>query len=227
MASIVQQVVDCETYGHGGAASRAPHAPPASQRVLRANPSTTSNFQPSTLAEKMIYSWIEDMAPDAELDFLNAMRRLASAVPDGIASRWALFAGSGVATHFYNALQIVLRALLGLDIVFDSCLYCEMSEEKQAHLTDQFAPRLLIRDVEGLRAASSENLARQGTRELLPFCFALDGGPPCTSRTPLSSRRSSNLHCVQEGREATGQGFGDTIAVVEAHWPQILNLEWN
>ena len=202
--------------------SQVPEPPP---RTLKANPSIASNYQPSNLAETMIFWWVTQMGPDIEIDFLNAMRRFATIVPDGVATRWSLFAGSGVGTRIYEALEVVLQSHLGIQVAFDSCLCAEHKEEKQAHLIDQFSPRFLISEVGHLRGPSAKNLARGGAVELLPYCFILDGGPPCTSRTPLSSRRSSNLNCVQEAREATGVGFSDVLAVTKEHWPQMISLE--
>lgn len=195
-------------------------------RVLRPTLSSASTFfQPSNSAEMMVYKWISDMGPDVEIDFLNSMRRFASIVPDGAVARWSLFSGSGVATRFYEALQNVLHSHLGIDVVFETCLYSDWNEDKQKHIVEQFKPQFLVGDVKKLKGASSENEARDGTIELLPYCFSLDGGPPCTSRTPLSSRRTANINCIQENREATGVGFGDTLKVVKQHWPQIVNLE--
>ena len=42
---------------------------------------------------------------------------------------------------------------------------------------------------------------------------------------PLSSKRSSNVNCVQQEREATGEGFKVVYECVAKHWPQILSLE--
>ena len=88
----------------------------------------------------MIFWWVTQMGPDIEIDFLNAMRRFATIVPDGVATRLSLFAGSGVGTRIYEALEVVLQSHLGIQVAFDSCLCAEHKEEKQAHLIDQFSP---------------------------------------------------------------------------------------
>ena len=133
----------------------------------------------------MISIWMAQMGPEVEVDFVTSMRRFASLVPDRVAPRWALFAGSGLATHFYSALGNVLRSHLGIDVVFDTCLYAEWKEAKQAHLLDQFKPRYMVNDVKDLPGPSAPNVVCNGEVEMLPFCFSLDGGPPCTSRTPV------------------------------------------
>ncbi|CAK0874683.1 unnamed protein product, partial [Prorocentrum cordatum] len=195
------------------------------RRKLRPHVSACSEFEPRNLAEHMVRRWLTELGPEVEIDCINGLRSFASKVPEGIAARWSLFAGSGVGTHFYSALQTVLNREFGIEVVFDTTVYSELNPEKQQHIMDQFSPRFLVGDVKKLKSPSSDNDARGGTEELLPWCFILDAGPPCTSRTPLSCRRAANLGCVQESREATGVGFNETLSVIKQHWPTIVHLE--
>lgn len=107
----------------------------------------------------------------------------------------------------------------------DSVLLAERHVAKQAHLLALVRPQYLIADVKELASDSASNLTQGGEIQLLPFCFFMDGGFPCTSRSPLSSSRAANVNCVQEGREATGEGFRMLWDAIRKHNPQIVNLE--
>ena len=53
----------------------------------------------------------------------------------------------------------------------------------------------------------------------------MDGGVPCTSRTPLSSKMKGNLNCVQQCREETGLGFEMMRKAVAVHRPRMVSME--
>ncbi len=66
----------------------------------------------------------------------------------------------------------------------------------------------------------------QAPKDLLPYFWQLSSGVVCTSRTPASSSRSSNLNCVQrETDAATSQSWQQTSACYKQHWPVMITLE--
>ncbi len=71
----------------------------------------------------------------------------------------------------------------------------------------------------------AKNLENGGEKHMVPYCFAMDGGPPCTSRTPVSSKAKQNVNCVQDEVGATGEGFKNVRQEVEKHGPTVLALE--
>eukprot|EP00959_Pyramimonas_sp_CCMP1952_P166742 3484862-Pyramimonas_sp.AAC.1 len=79
----------------------------------------------------MARSWLSELGPEVEIDCVNGLRSFASKVPDGIAARWSLFAGSGVGTRSYAALQAMLGRKFGINVVFDTAVHSEINPEEQ------------------------------------------------------------------------------------------------
>ena len=159
------------------------------------------------MVEDMICHWLDNFGNDMEVQFVRAIRRYADVLHSKTCSRWSLFAGSGLATRFYTSVQNVWKGLYGIEVVFAGAFYAEKDPKKQTHLCQQFQPSFLVADAGGLSGHVAPNLQDDGVQKLLPVCFQLDAGFPCTSRTPQSSARSRNLNCVQQERSATGQGW--------------------
>ena len=80
-----------------------------------------------------------------------------------------------------------------MQLQFEASVYCEMNPAKQE-------PNVLVSDTKELDGDMAKNVARTGNAELLPPCFLMDVGYPCTSRTPLSSKCQNSVNCVQEER---------------------------
>ena len=195
-------------------------------RVLQALPSSPRfEYHSKTEMESVICVWLDGLGAGSALDieFAACMRRFAD-LTSGKLERWALFAGSGVATYFYNALNKVLQGCYNVSLKSHTVLYCEKDPAKISHLQTQFGPRCVVQDVSELTAHTAFNIS-SNKPELLPYVFLLDGGFPCTSRTPLSSKRKGNLNCVQEERGATGVGFKEIKCVIQKHTPEIIILE--
>ena len=126
------------------------------------------------------------------------------------------------------ALSDVLFHRYGLVLECDNSLYCENHEGKQEFIRQQHQPRVLVDNVALLAHDVVKNIASSSSsaeQELLPFVVGMDAGIPCTSRTPLSSKSSSNLNCVQEQREATGLGWKAVHDTIQKHWPTVIGLE--
>jgi site-specific DNA-cytosine methylase len=105
-------------------------------------------------------------------------------------------------------------------------LKAESNTDKQAFLASQHRFKFLVADVKDLKAHAAVNVLTDTTDStLLPFARMTDGGFPCVSRTPLSTKRHQNVNCVQEQREATGDGFGDAHACVTAHNQEAVTYE--
>ena len=60
---------------------------------------------------------------------------------------------------------------------------------------------------------------------MIPVVAKMCSGIPCTSVTTISSRCSENVNCVQESRGATGIGFHELLAAIEAQWPLVSQME--
>ena len=184
-----------------GAYPVAPATPLASgpHRILQVHASTHSSFyRPANFLKILSMAWLGDLSGNLEMKFISGMRQYVHSLPSGICSRWSLFAGSGIASRCSSGLENVLRGMYGIGVSFDGVLYCEKNEKKQQFIVDQFSPAFLISDTCQLAAHSAPNLQHGGERDLLPLCWQLDAGFPCTSRSPLSSQRRNNVHCVQE-----------------------------
>ena len=89
---------------------------------------------PSNMMEQVLLIWHHNMGPEIESEFIHAIRRFSTIVPDGIMQRWSLFVGSGLSSKFYQALGQVWHRLYGVQIGCDCNLYCEMNEHKQEHI---------------------------------------------------------------------------------------------
>jgi hypothetical protein len=155
------------------------------------------------------------MPPDLQLEYYNAIRHLEMFSP---IDRWSLFAGCGVNDLFYASLTRIWKRSYSIDVTFPCVLKAERHVDKQEFLKSQHHFGFLVADVKDLASHAAVNLLASTTeRVLLPYARMTDGGFPCVSRTPLSTKRQSNVNCVQEQREATGDGFGDAHACAFAH----------
>lgn len=178
--------------------------------------------------ERMIVKWHESLSVDVEIMYVYALQRLFTMAPDGSLAKWSLFAGTGLSSKVCHALASVWLNKYGVAVECDDILYCELSKTKRQFLRVQHKPRWLVADAMELSSDRAKNIATGDDAEradLLPWCYMLDAGIPCTSRTPLSSKSAGNLNCVQDEKEATGLGFKATRAVIEKHWPQVISLE--
>ena len=164
------------------------------------------------------------MSAEMQIKFVGAMRRTEALLPAQGFSKWSLFAGTGISTRVTQALASVLLNKYNMVFSFHDSLYCEIAPAKQKFILQQHDPKVLVQDVNLLDADSAPNVINKQS-QLLPFCFALDAGIPCTSRTPLSSKSSANMNCVQDEREATGLGFSATKKCIQRHWPTIVSME--
>lgn len=200
------------------------------QLVRRAStPGRHSSWSPSSPLDHMLVMWHDQLSCAVELDMRFALQRLARLVQDApgkVISRWSLFAGSGLATHACEALRRFWQHRYDIDIPFASALVAERNPKKRAHLMQHTDPKFVVEAVSELQSDIAKNLKFEDHRqELLPYCFGLDGGPPCTSRSPLNNRSCENIDCVQEGKGATGEGFADTLKCIKKHWPLCVTLE--
>lgn len=162
------------------------------------------------------------MGSATEVDYCLSLRRLCSVSPD--ISKWSLFGGTCISSKFIEALVDVWANRYGLHFNYRSSVVAECMPEKQDFIRHQVKPYILVSDVAQLNADVATNLMT-GSQSLLPYCMLMDGGVPCTSRTPLSSKSSQNANCVQMEQEATGRGFRDLCAAVAKHWPVAIVLE--
>ena len=64
---------------------------------------------PVSFLKGLLLGWHQNMSPDTECEFVFAIGRLAGISP---IPRWALFAGSGVASAFFRALSEVWRQVV-------------------------------------------------------------------------------------------------------------------
>ena len=182
-------------------------------------------WQPAGVLQKSVSMWFEAMSPAIETEVVHALRRLVQIIPDQVINKWSLFAGTGLSSKVCHALSAVLINKYGIRIDFSDSLFCERDTHKQIFLKEQLEPEFLVSEVAQLISDSAANVSLDGRSEMLPPCFMLDAGFPCTSRTPLSSKSSSNKDCVQNESEATGLGFKHLRQTICKHWPRLLGLE--
>jgi hypothetical protein len=64
---------------------------------------------PESFLKRLLLGWHQNMSPETECEFVFAIRRLAGISP---IPRWALFAGSGVASAFFRTLSEVWRQVV-------------------------------------------------------------------------------------------------------------------
>ena len=172
---------------------------------------------------RTIAIWHQQMTPEAELMYLEGIRQVEQLSP---LPRWALFAGCGIASKFWSAYSVVLRGLYGIHIEFPIVLYSEKDTAKRRFLNAHLpASAFVSTDVMHLPHADAAFNERIDRSELLPHGQILDAGVPCHSRTSLSCNSSKNKNCVQEGREATGEGFVATCQTSFRHGMNMVSCE--
>jgi hypothetical protein len=182
----------------------------------------------ASVLDKMLDRWHANVStkPELNIEYVTALRRLQCFCGSGSLPNWSLCAGSGVTTHFHRALVRSYKRHFDIDIGIPTVLYCENKPSKQAHLIKEFAPAMLVSNLSELDADAAINqVATSAAPQLLPHSFSLDGGIPCTSRTPLSSRSKANVNCVQESKAATGMGCAQIGRAITCHQPYKVSLE--
>ena len=94
------------------------------------------------------------------------------------------------------------------------------SQKKQIFLRHQFGKDsfILANDVADLLEDQIYDTNAK-SMVLMPYFNHLAAGIPCTSRTPLSSKASQNLNCVQNGTAATGTASGNVLNLCEKYLP--------
>ena len=200
-------------------------------RQLRCIPSSPCSvppgvlWKPSSFLSQIVVAWHDSIGPDVEVELVHALRRLESVVGPSV-NKWSMFSGTGCSCHILEAIFEVWQMRYGITFRTGTVLHCESNKDKQGFLLNQVQPAYLIADAASLSGDSAVNLAGDSTAPvLLPHCFSLDGGIPCTARTPLNSRSAANLNCVQEERESTGQGFKAVRGAVQKQGPMMVALE--
>ncbi|MDA8583005.1 hypothetical protein N9L68_02205 [bacterium] len=118
-----------------------------------------------------------------------------------------------------------MKEIFNINIAVPTVLYCEKNVDKQAFLTTQLQPSVMVTELSELDSDTAANTVNGNPAELLPPCWGADAGIPCVSRTPLSRAFSGNVNCVQQERETTGVAFKVLNAVISRHGPAVLSFE--
>ena len=179
---------------------------------LISTPTRKDSWKPDGLLDRIIASWLSNVPPSVEVEIRSSLTKLASIAPSGIVNRWSIFAGTGLTSKVAGAIEKYLRLSWDIDLGFHTSVLCERNPSKQEHLQAQVPCDVLVGDAAQLVGDRAPNvLSGDGQAILLPYCFLLDAGPPCTSRTPLNNSSKNNVNCVQQGKGDTGVAFHNVL----------------
>lgn len=143
-------------------------------------------------------------------------------------SRWCLFAGTGVTTHWDKLVSLYLGRTYKIELHFETAVYAEKCPKKQTFLLSQHgighSTSVLVGDVAGLRGTSVFNLA-SNAKELLPHADAVAGGVPCVCRSSCNNNVKKFLNCVQKNIGDTGIGWHNQFTIARIHGATMSTTE--
>ena len=120
----------------------------------RSVPSALSapTWQPRNEAERVLYHCHCALPIDLEVEFMSAVRNLASISP---ISRWSLCSGTGLSTHVMSALTTVWSVLYNLKCEFVCTLYAEKDARKRDMLDSQHLVDFMSDNIKHLRGETA------------------------------------------------------------------------
>ena len=102
------------------------------------------------------------MGPEIEVEYVNVMRQFVLELPGGIMSRWALFAGCGVASRPMEALRVFRRKQYGIQFVPGAVLMSDHHVEKHKRLMEQFDCPFIAAEANNLAGEEVKDIRRVG-----------------------------------------------------------------
>ena len=139
-----------------------------------------------------------------------------------------MFSCSDLAFHVMTKLALAARAAIGLQgakSVFQLVFECEIDEERQEWLCEQFPDcEILFKDASQLNNPRAE-CVKAGDYIAVPAVEVLLAGPMCSDRTPANRQSAGAKGCVQAAKGRTGSTFGYALDYVRAKRPQLVIME--
>ena len=161
-----------------------------------------------------------------QLEYLHSLKRLEVIMAGAPIARWAAFAGSGVSSKATHVLCEYLRAVHDINLKVSTDVFAESDAENRTFLMERF-PEVpcLLDNVSQMSQSAGRNLCDGNESHLFGRCVYLDGGVPCQSRTPLSSKASLQIDCVQNRTGETGDNYELFRRAGAAHAPLLMTAE--
>jgi site-specific DNA-cytosine methylase len=139
-----------------------------------------------------------------------------------------LFSGSDIVMHVLDAFAREWKIIFDKDVVFHARLQCESDEEVQHFLLNVFGEGVqgphLFKDAAHLQSLSAF-CERTKSVVVVPPLHMVIAGVVCVDRSPLSTKSSSMVNCVQNGTGTTGESASLLLGFIDKCRPDIVVLE--
>lgn len=138
----------------------------------------------------------------------------------------SMFSGTDIIGRVFPKVAQFIEAEHRVVLKVDTAFQCEAAEEKRQWLLEQFKDKgtRLFTDT-ALLSQPKSFCVRSGSYVRIPFVDMLVGGFVCKSRSSANKSSKANLHCVRQGREATGETFEHIRSFVQSRQPLAVLLE--
>ena len=166
------------------------------------------------------------MPTTVEIEYSAGLQRFAAYLGNEPWRRASTCTGCDIKSHCEDRISAFLKQRYDLTIKFKNNVRCEWNQPKQDFLISQFGhdDSILVGPMSELKQDAVTDLITKN-QVLVPEMQSLGCGIPCTARSPLNVKAKSNVNCVQEERESTGEAVADILDIVDKHGFDDVTLE--
>jgi site-specific DNA-cytosine methylase len=220
-----RQAWSAEGGEHASSAQEAPSTQEATAEAHHEAHRAATEFRKSTSIQIACKRWHAGLSATSLLKLQAAVELLVTWSPVQVGT---VFTGSDIVIHVLHAFAREWKIIFDKDVVFQARLQCESDEEVQHFLLNVFGEGLqgphLFKD-----AAHLQNLSafceRTKSEVVVPPLHMVVAGVVCVDRSPMNTKSSSMVNCVQNSSGETGESASLLLSFIDKCRPNIVLLE--